>query len=61
MIKVNTFIKKHNKTLEYMQLKDNKKYMTVIDEHKNYYIIEKQAYIKRIKLEVRNENKTPTI
>jgi hypothetical protein len=56
MIEVNTLIKKHNKILESMQLKDNKKYMTVIDEHKNYYIIEKQSYIKRIKLEVGNEN-----
>jgi hypothetical protein len=55
MIKVNTLIKKHNKILESMQLKDNKKYMTVMDEHKNYYIIEKQAYIKRIKLEASNE------
>lgn len=55
MIKVNRRIKKHNKILESMQLKDNKKYMTVIDEHKNYYIIEKQTYIKRIKLEASNE------
>lgn len=41
-------MKEHYKLLESMQLEDDEDYMTVVDEHKNYYIIKKQTYIKRI-------------
>lgn len=50
-LKTERVMKEHYKRLDAMQLADKEEYMTVVDEHRNYYIIKKQAYIKRIEQE----------